>query len=177
MTEKTGKIILVIGGAKSGKSTFALNKASAFPGKKAYVATAQPLDHEMAERIERHKAQRGKDWDTYEEPEEIARVLRQVGQGDYSVAVLDCLTLWLSNLLLGSGDLEPEVAAFLSYLKSGGCSTGLFIVSNEVGMGIVPDNSLSRKFRDHAGYLNQQVASIADEVYLVTAGIPLRIKP
>jgi adenosylcobinamide kinase/adenosylcobinamide-phosphate guanylyltransferase len=175
MTEGTGKIILVIGGAKSGKSTFALEQAGAFPGRKAYVATAQPLDDEMKERIERHKAQRGRDWDTLEEPIKIARALEQIRTG-YTAGVVDCLTLWLSNLLIGVEDLEGEVDAFLAFLKTGDCPT-LFIVSNEVGMGIVPDNALSRRFRDRAGYLNQQVAGIADEVYLLAAGIPLRIKP
>jgi adenosylcobinamide kinase/adenosylcobinamide-phosphate guanylyltransferase len=129
----------------------------------------------MKEKIERHKAQRGKEWDTFEEPTRMARVLRQMGRA-YSVGVIDCLTLWISNLLIGSEDLEEEVDAFLAFLKNGDCPT-LFIVSNEVGMGIVPDNALARRFRDRAGYLNQQVARIADEVYLVAAGIPLRIKP
>lgn len=175
MTEEAGRIIFVIGGAKSGKSSFALEKAGAFPGKKAYVATAQPLDDEMKERIERHKAQRGKDWDTFEEPIRMARVLKQMGR-EYSTGVIDCLTLWISNLLIGSENLEEEVDAFLALLKNRDC-TNLFIVSNEVGMGIVPDNALSRRFRDRAGYLNQQVAAIADEVYLVVAGMPLRIKP
>src|SRR5271157_6072812 len=175
MTKTAGRIIFVIGGAKSGKSSFALRKAGAFPGKKAYVATAQPLDDEMKERIERHKAQRGKDWDTLEEPIKMAWVLKQMGR-DYSAAVIDCLTLRLANLLIGSKDLEREVDAFLAFLKNGDCPS-LFIVSNEVGMGIVPDNALSRRFRDRAGYLNQQVAGIADEVYVLAAGIPLRIKP
>ena len=175
MTGMRSKIIFVIGGAKSGKSTFALEKAGAFPGRKVYVATAQALDDEMKERIERHKAQRGKDWDTFEEPIKMARVLKQIGRG-YAAGVIDCLTLWLSNLLFGSEDLEEEVDVFLAFLKNGDCPT-LYIVSNEVGMGIVPDNALSRRFRDRAGYLNQQVAGIADEVYLVAAGIPLKIKP
>jgi adenosylcobinamide kinase / adenosylcobinamide-phosphate guanylyltransferase len=175
MTEKAGRIIFVIGGAKSGKSTFALEKAGAFPGRKAYIATAQPFDDEMKERIEKHQARRGSEWDTFEEPTMMAHVLRRIGDG-YGAGVIDCLTLWLSNLLIGSEDLEEEVDAFLAFLKSGNYPT-LFIVSNEVGMGIVPDNALARRFRDRAGYLNQQVAGIADEVYLVAAGIPLKIKP
>ena len=175
MTETEAKIIFVIGGARSGKSTFALAKAGTFPGKKAFIATAQPLDDEMKERIERHKAQRGREWDTFEEPMKLARVLREIGPG-YSAAVIDCLTLWLSNLLVSSEEIEEEVNALLAFLKSGNFPT-LFIVSNEVGMGIVPDNALSRRFRDRAGVLNQQVAGIADEVYLMAAGIPLRLKP
>lgn len=174
MTDAPGKILLVIGGARSGKSSFALEKAGTFSGRKAYIATAQPLDDEMKERIEQHKAQRGKEWDTFEEPIEMARVLKGIGRG-YGACVIDCLTLWLSNLLIGSEKLEEEIESFLAFLKSGRFPT-LFIVSNEVGMGIVPDNALSRKFRDLAGNLNQKVAAIADEVYLVTAGIPLLIK-
>ncbi len=170
-----GRIVFVIGGARSGKSSFALEKAELFPGRKAYIATAEPLDDEMRERVEKHRKQRGKDWDTHEEPVEMARVLKEKGR-DYSAVVLDCLTLWLSNVLLGGKDPEGEIEAFLAFLRDGD-HPPFFIVSNEVGMGIVPDNALSRKFRDLAGHLNQKVAGIADEVYLVTAGIPLRIKP
>ncbi len=170
-----GRIILILGGAKSGKSTFALHKAELLPGRKAYIATAEPLDDEMKERIEKHRTQRGKDWHTIEEPVNMTRAFREIGSG-YAAAVIDCLTLWLTNLLLGTGDPEIEMRSFLSSLKEGD-HPPLFVVSNEVGMGIVPDNALSRRFRDLAGRLNQEVASVADEVYLVTAGIPLRIKP
>lgn len=171
----TGKIIFVIGGAKSGKSSFALAKAESFPGKKAYIATAEPLDDEMKERIEKHRSRRGRDWETFEEPVNIGGVLKDLGS-DYNAVIIDCLTLWLSNLLLGSEDVEGEINAFVSSLKD--CDLkAVFIVSNEVGMGIVPDNALSRTFRDFAGSLNQKMAGIADEVYLVIAGIPIRIKP
>jgi adenosylcobinamide kinase / adenosylcobinamide-phosphate guanylyltransferase len=170
-----GRTVFVIGGARSGKSTFALEKAGSFPGKKAYIATAEPLDDEMKKRIERHRVERGGDWETFEEPVKIARVLKEMGSG-FNAAVIDCLTLWLSNLLLGTEDPEEEIESFLASLGCGG-HPPLFVVSNEVGMGIVPDNALSRRFRDLAGHLNQKVAAIADEVYLVTAGIPVRIKP
>jgi adenosylcobinamide kinase/adenosylcobinamide-phosphate guanylyltransferase len=170
-----GKIIFIIGGAKSGKSSFALEKAEAFSGKKAYIATAEPLDEEMKDRILKHRERRGEDWDTLEEPINIVHVLNKVGNG-YSAAVVDCLTLWLSNLLLGAEDPEGKIESFLSSLEDND-HPPLFVVSNEVGMGIVPDNALSRRFRDLAGGLNQSMATIADEVYLVTAGIPLRIKP
>jgi adenosylcobinamide kinase/adenosylcobinamide-phosphate guanylyltransferase len=173
--EETGKIIFVLGGAKSGKSCFALAKAETFSGRKAYIATAEPLDDEMKERIQKHKGQRGDDWETFEEPKDIGRVLKEVEEG-YSAVVIDCLTLWLSNLLLSVKAPDTEIELFLSRLREGRHSP-FFIVSNEVGMGIVPDNALSRRFRDLAGRLNQEVAAIADEVYLVTAGIPLRIKP
>ena len=175
MAVMRGKIILIIGGARSGKSSFAQDRAGAFPGTKAYVATAEPLDDEMRDRIEKHRAQRGKDWVTFEEPCKLASVLEEIGDG-YSAIVVDCLTVWLSNLLLREEEIEKEVDALVAFLKKRDCPT-LFMVSNEVGMGIVPDNALSRKFRDLAGRLNQNVAAVADEVYLMTAGVPLCIKP
>jgi adenosylcobinamide kinase / adenosylcobinamide-phosphate guanylyltransferase len=175
MDTTKGKIIFVLGGAKSGKSSFALKKAEQLSGKKAYIATAEPLDDEMKERIDKHKRERGKDWDAIEEPRKIADIIR-TGSGKYSIFLVDCLTLWLSNLLCHDERAEEAIAEFLNSLRLTSHSSYFFIVSNEVGMGIVPDNALSRRFRDLAGHLNQQMASIADEVYLVTAGIPLRIK-
>ncbi len=177
------KIVFVTGGARSGKSAFALKEASATTGRKAYIATAEPLDNEMRVRIERHKRERGAEWDTYEEPLNVAAVLSDI-KNRYGAVVLDCLTLWLSNVLSAAGGaVEESVRKFtgdLSGLKNEGGGRGqgarVFIVSNEVGMGIVPDNETARRFRDLAGLLNRDVAGIADEVYLVTAGIPLRIK-
>jgi adenosylcobinamide kinase/adenosylcobinamide-phosphate guanylyltransferase len=174
MSSKRGRIVFVVGGAKSGKSSFVLTKAETFAGRKAFIATAESLDDEMKERIRRHRDQRGEDWETFEEPKEMASVLKEIN--GYGAAVIDCLTLWLSNLLHSHVDLDREIDSFLSALREGE-HPPFFIVSNEVGMGIVPDNALSRRFRDLAGRLNQEVAAIADEVYLVTAGIPLRIKP
>ncbi|MCC6345653.1 MAG: bifunctional adenosylcobinamide kinase/adenosylcobinamide-phosphate guanylyltransferase [Nitrospirales bacterium] len=173
MPEKRGKIVFVIGGAKSGKSGFALRSASACGGSMAYLATAQAFDREMEERIARHKEERAEEWAVHEEPVRVATLLEEI-HTVYDVLLLDCLTLWVSNLLLGDRDIEAETGAFLKAVSA--CSASLFIVSNEVGWGIVPDNALSRKFRDAAGSLNQKVAAAADEVYLVTAGIPLRIK-
>lgn len=184
-----GGIIFVIGGARSGKSGFALSRASSLPGKRAYIATAQAFDCEMEDRIRKHRDERTAEWETIEEPLRLAAVLGQAGAG-HDVLLVDCLTLWLSNLILaegeagsGAGSIDGEIETFITTLgrfraASGapaGCS--LFLVSNEVGLGIVPDNPLSRRFRDLAGLLNQRVAAVADEVYLVTAGIPLRIKP
>ncbi|MDP3049183.1 MAG: bifunctional adenosylcobinamide kinase/adenosylcobinamide-phosphate guanylyltransferase [Thermodesulfovibrionales bacterium] len=181
-------ITFIIGGARSGKSSFALNLAnnctSAKEGvrggdeisptpKKAYIATAQALDDEMKERIEKHKKERPSDWITFEEPVNIAALIKDI-QDKYDIILFDCLTLWLSNLMLNNLDMEKEIDLFCCSLFTVHCS--LFIVSNEVGMGIVPDNELSRRFRDLSGYLNQKVAEIADEVYLVTAGIPIKIK-
>jgi adenosylcobinamide kinase/adenosylcobinamide-phosphate guanylyltransferase len=173
---KNGKIIFVLGGAKSGKSSFALAKAEIFPGRKAYIATAEPLDDEMRERIQSHRDQRKKDWDTIEEPLQIAHMIR-AGSGKYSVLLIDCLTLWLTNLLCRNRNVEDAMDDFLDSLLFTSHSSLLFIVSNEVGMGIVPDNALARRFRDLAGRLNREVAAIADEVYLITAGIPIRMKP
>ncbi len=169
----SNKIIFIIGGARSGKSSFALNEASKIKGQKAYIATAEAHDDEMRERIERHKKGRGDEWDTYEEPLKIAAVLSDI-KNRYTVVVLDCLTLWLSNIMRNRLEIENGINTFVNSLKDSPCH--VFIVSNEVGMGIVPDNELAREFRDWAGFLNQKVAETADEVYLVTAGIPVRIK-
>jgi adenosylcobinamide kinase/adenosylcobinamide-phosphate guanylyltransferase len=184
-------ITFVLGGARSGKSRFALEKASAYKGKKIYIATAQAIDDEMKERIEKHKKERSGEWATFEEPLNISILISDIHRS-YDVILLDCLTLWLSNLMTRRQNtedrtqtIEIELENFLDAVKSlksssvcdlasGLCS--LFVVSNEVGLGIVPDNALSRRFRDLSGYLNQRVAAIADEVYLVTAGIPLKIK-
>lgn len=167
------KIIFITGGARSGKSRFAVAEASKIKSKKLYIATAQALDEEMKERIEKHKKHRGKDWDTHEEPLDIVDVIKK-NKDEYSVMVVDCLTLWLSNLMHSNKDTEQEIDCFVSSLSNINCT--LFFVSNEVGMGIVPENELARKFRDIAGVLNQKIAAISDEVYLVTAGIPIKIK-
>ncbi len=185
------KIIFVTGGARSGKSSFALNEASRTKGQKAYIATAEALDEEMNLRIEKHKRDRGNDWDTYEEPLNISDLLSKL-DNRYGAVVLDCLTLWLSNILLRTQNTDDRtqttkkniknfIKGLNQFKKSSVCVPGsefcvLYIVSNEVGMGIVPDNELAREFRDFAGYLNQKVAELADEVYLVTSGIPLKIK-
>ncbi|MBI5212097.1 MAG: bifunctional adenosylcobinamide kinase/adenosylcobinamide-phosphate guanylyltransferase [Nitrospirae bacterium] len=173
-------ITFIIGGARSGKSRFALEKASLHSGKKAYIATAQALDSEMKERIEKHKKERSvvdsthrEEWITIEEPLNIPALINNI-HAKYDVILIDCLTLWLSNLMLADKDIGTEIETFCSSLSTVHCS--LFAVSNEVGMGIVPDNELSRRFRDMAGHLNQKVAGIANEVYSVTAGIPLKIK-
>lgn len=174
------KIIFITGGAKSGKSSLALKPASLYSGRKAYIATAEPLDLEMLEKIDRHKNQRGLDWDVFEEPLLIGDTIKSI-IGKYPFIVLDCLTLWVSNLLTRQDDerfIESELQNFINALdefqKNYGCQ--LVIVSNEVGMGIVPDNALSRRFRNIAGMLNQKVAEIADEVYLAISGIPVKIK-
>ena len=170
------KIYFITGCARSGKSAFAEKLALDLNGKHAYIATAQALDAEMVARIAKHRRDRGNSWDTYEEPLAVAELMRKLS-GRYEVVLLDCLTLWLSNIMAhtdGDGtvlsrseELVQEIQAF-----GGAC----IVVSNEVGLGIVPDNPLARKFRDLAGMLNQKVAQAADEVYFTAAGIPVKIK-
>ena len=174
----TELITFIIGGTRSGKSRFALQLANNYilskdGGRKAYIATAQSMDDEMKERIEKHKKERSDEWATFEEPLNISTLISDIHKS-YDIILLDCLTLWLSNLMLNNKDVEAETESFISSLSTIHCS--LFTVSNEVGLGIVPDNALSRRFRDLSGYLNQKMAALADEVYLVTAGIPLKIK-
>lgn len=180
-----------MGGARSGKSSFALLEASKIEGQKAYIATAEVLDEEMKERIEKHIFERGGEWDTYEEPLKIDAVLSEV-KDTYNVVLLDCLTMWLSNLLIRKPGTKKRIKTVeeciikfidaMRQLKNSSVSTPVFglsvlyIVSNEVGMGIVPENKVARHFRDLAGMLNQKIAEIAHEVYLVTAGIPVKIK-
>lgn len=167
------KNTFVIGGARSGKSSFALKEALKIGGLKAYIATAQALDDEMKERVQKHKLERGSGWDTFEEPLNIISLMGEIHE-KYDAVLIDCLTLWLSNLMLSGKDVKKEIKALADLLPTVNCQ--LFIVSNEVGMGIVPDNALARQFRDLAGTLNQKIAGIADEVYLVAAGIPVKIK-
>jgi adenosylcobinamide kinase / adenosylcobinamide-phosphate guanylyltransferase len=169
------KIIFITGGARSGKSTYALKDASMISGNKAYIATAEALDEEMRNRIENHKKQRGKDWDTYEEPLRIAEVIQEI-DGKYNAIVIDCLTLWLSNIMQSRLNISQEIAKLVETLNITHHTSHIYLVSNEVGMGIVPENEMARRFRDMAGILNQKVAEISDEVYLLVAGIPMKIK-
>jgi adenosylcobinamide kinase/adenosylcobinamide-phosphate guanylyltransferase len=166
---------LVLGGARSGKSRFALDLAGAAPGPRVYVATAEGRDDEMRARIARHREERGAAWETVEEPLELAARLPQLARR-YPVILVDCLTLWVSNLLHADpGGAEARLGALVPALGACGGSR-VVLVSNEVGMGIVPESALARSFRDLAGRLNQLVAGAAAEVHLVTAGIPLRLK-
>jgi adenosylcobinamide kinase/adenosylcobinamide-phosphate guanylyltransferase len=167
---------LVLGGARSGKSAFAQSAAesaaAANGGRLVMVATAQAFDSEMAERIARHRQDRGPAWTTLEAPTDLVGALAGLGAND--VAVVDCLTLWLSNLMLDERDLASAAAALVE--AAGRCEGRLWLVSNEVGFGIVPDNALARRFRDEAGRLHQALAQAADAVTLVVAGLPLRLK-
>ena len=170
-----GKIILVTGGASSGKSAYALALTGG-KSKRAFVATGQPLDHEMAERIRRHKESRGDGWETAEVPVDLAQWFQSKGRAYHSI-VLDCLTLWVTNLLERSVP-DDEVSALVSGLLEAirASVARVVIVTNELGLGLVPMDAGGRRFRELAGRVNQQVAEEADEVYLVVSGLPVRIK-
>ncbi len=170
------RLYFITGGARSGKSAFAEKLADGLAGKRAYIATAQALDPEMAARIERHRQGRSNKWDTYEEPLAVAELFRKLA-GRHPVVLLDCLTLWLSNIMAhseGDGDITDRSEDLIAAIK--GFDSACIVVSNEVGLGIVPDNPIARQFRDCAGILNQKMAKIADEAYFMASGIPMRIK-
>jgi len=170
---KAGKV-LVLGGARSGKSSYAEALLSAYDGARTYIATAEAQDAEMAARIAKHRARRGSGWHTVEQPLNLVVALEAHCRPAGAVMV-DCLTLWLSNLMVASRDIAAETAELTEALvRLPGCAV---LVSNEVGLGIVPDNEMAREFRDHAGRLNQAVAEVVDEAVFVAAGLPLRLKP
>ncbi len=165
-------IILTTGGARSGKSQRAEARARSFPGQPIYIATAEALDAEMSERIAKHRARRGSDWIEREVPLELAQALVETdGAG---ARLVDCLTLWLSNLLHAQRDWSQEFAHLADTLADQ--RSPVVLVTNEVGFGIVPDNALARAFRDATGIMNQTIAAVADEVELVVAGLPMRLK-
>jgi adenosylcobinamide kinase/adenosylcobinamide-phosphate guanylyltransferase len=162
----------VLGGARSGKSRYAEGLMTALPPPWIFVATAEAGDAEMAERIAMHRARRGADWRTIEAPHDLAAVL---AHGDGSApALVDCLTLWLSNRMLADADVEVEAAGLEAALARR--AAPVVVVSNEVGFGIVPDNALARRFRDLQGRLNQRMAARAGRVVLMVAGLPLVVK-
>jgi adenosylcobinamide kinase/adenosylcobinamide-phosphate guanylyltransferase len=175
------KTLLVLGGARSGKSGYAQGRCEALPGRLAYIATAQALDAEMTDRIARHQDERGERWHTVEAsidlPAAIAQTAVQIdGQGDGQVGAIlvDCLTLWLTNLMLGDHDIAAASDALVRAVAD--CPRPLALVANEVGLGIVPDNALARRFRDEAGWLNRRMAQACREVVFVAAGLPLTMK-
>ena len=168
-----GKSILITGGARSGKSRFAECLTLELGQPAIYIATAQVLDDEMAERVARHKARRGPEWQTVSEPLELVRALEESdGTGP---RLVDCLTLWLTNLLLGGHDIKAQSEALVDALARQ--ISPVIFVTNEVGAGIVPENRLAREFRDAAGLLNQRFATACDELWLCVAGHPMRVKP
>ncbi len=166
------RVTLVLGGARSGKSRYAESIVMGLPPPWIYVATAEPLDDEMLARIAEHRARRGSDWRSIEAPRDLAGVLSEMPAG--AAVLVDCLTLWLSNLMLAGADLDAATARLDGVLAHS--ATPAVLVSNEVGSGIVPDNALARRFRDAQGRLNQRVAARADRVVLVAAGLPLVVK-
>jgi len=168
-------LTLVLGGARSGKSRYAENLIAALPPPWqppwAYVATAQALDTEMAERIGAHRSRRGPQWRTIEAPCDLAAALKAC---EKLPVLIDCLTLWLSNLMLAHADIDAEIARLEAALAA--AKSPVVLVANEVGYGIVPDHPLGRRFRDLQGILNQRIAARADRVVLVVAGLPLAMK-
>ncbi|WP_374762576.1 bifunctional adenosylcobinamide kinase/adenosylcobinamide-phosphate guanylyltransferase [Komagataeibacter xylinus] len=163
--------IFVLGGARSGKSAFAEGLFTAWPAPWTYLATCQPHDGEMDARISRHRARRGENWRTTEEPLDLPRALDAAGT---CPVLVDCLTLWLTNLMLAEHDIPAATQALLAALARRAGPTVL--VSNEVGQGIVPDNALARRFRDEAGLLHQAIARGAARVVFVVAGLPMEMK-
>ncbi len=163
---------LVLGGARSGKSAYAQQEAERGGIPCVMIATAEALDAEMQARIAQHQAERGSQWRTVEAPLELAEAIASLQAGD--IAVVDCLTLWVSNLLMRDRDIAVEGQALETALRT--TPATVWVVSNEVGWGIVPDNALARRFRDECGRLHQRLAKAADSAVLVVAGLPTKLK-
>jgi adenosylcobinamide kinase/adenosylcobinamide-phosphate guanylyltransferase len=167
-----GLVTLVLGGARSGKSRYAEALIAKSPKPWVYVATAEARDDEMAERIAAHRARRAEGWQTIEAPHDLPDAVRQAPAN--AAVLVDCLTLWLSNLMEGSFDIDAQTARLQEALAA---RTGpTVLVSNEVGLGIVPDNALTRRFRDLQGVLNQRMAAEAQRVVMMVAGIPIAVR-
>lgn len=165
------QVTLVLGGARSGKSRYAEGLARGADGMKTYIATAEPFDDEMKARIGKHRADRAADgWTTLEAPLAVAQAVTDA-QG---FVLLDCVTVWLSNLMHYEKDIRAEAGNLLATLSV--TEKRIVIVSNEVGLSVVPENTLARRFRDEQGFLNQRIAEVADEVVFVAAGLPLKLK-
>lgn len=165
------RISLVTGGARSGKSVIAEGLALGPTGRATYIATSQAFDAEMEQRIALHRARRGAEWDLVEAPLDLAGALRD---SDGQPCLVDCLTLWLTNLMMADRDWRGETPAVLAALRAR--RAPVVLVTNEVGGGIVPENALARSFRDAAGLLNQRVAAMADDVILAVCGLPMKVK-
>lgn len=170
------KLILVLGGARSGKSNYAMRLAKKLSKHVAFIATATPLDEEMKRRIKMHKASRPKHWKVIEESKNISSIFPKLSD-KYEVTIIDCMGLLISNLLangLKDSEIEKNIKATIGAIQQSKVTT--ILVSNEVGMGIVPDNPLGRKFRDLLGLANQMAVKLADKVIFMQSGIPLDIK-
>lgn len=172
-----GAVTLVTGGVRSGKSSFALSYAQNKDGLKTFIATAVPFDNEMEIRIKNHQSERGESFVTIEEPYELADAVKSVNP-EHSIAVIDCLTVWLGNLFYkfdsDTNRINLSIDNLITALENSG--NEIIIVTNEVGWGIVPENKLSREFRDTNGFMNQRIAKIAKHVILCVSGIPVTIK-
>ena len=171
MPHPTPRMTLVLGGARSGKSAYAEGLIEACPGPWLYLATAQAFDDEMIDRIAQHRARRAGTWHTQDVPLALPEALVEAT----GPVLVDCLTLWLTNLILAEADLDQATERLLA--ACAGTPGPLVLVGNEVGLGIVPDNALARRFRDAAGRLHQRLAAEADRVVLTVAGLPLIVKP
>jgi adenosylcobinamide kinase/adenosylcobinamide-phosphate guanylyltransferase len=169
----TTNSLFVLGGARSGKSRYAQQRAEALVGRHFFFATAEAHDDEMRARIARHRADRDARWTTIDTPIDLPKALVEHDGAD-AVILIDCLTLWASNLLLRDADAEAATVRLCAAIED--AQGQIILVANEVGLGIVPDNTLARRFRDIAGRMNQAVAAIASEAMLITAGLPLRLK-
>ena len=170
----TVRSALILGGARSGKSAYAQSLAEGYSPERLYLATATPGDDEMAARIARHQADRGHGWTALEEPLEVAAALLQHARAG-RVVVVDCLTLWLTNLMLAGRDPGPAVTTLAEAIHA--LAGPVVLVSNEVGMGIVPDHKLGREFRDWQGRANREIGAACDAVIFIAAGLPLQLKP
>ena len=171
-----GKIIFIVGGARSGKSAYALKLAKEYKTGVAYIATGETRDDEMRRRIAAHRKSRPRGWKTFEVPVEVSAILEKSCK-NFRLVIIDCLTLWVSNMMMGGRTgtaIETEAEKMVSRLRK--IKADSIIVSNEVGLGIVPNNRMARDFRDCAGRTNQVVAQKADEVIFMVAGIQWRIK-
>ena len=171
-----GKIILVLGGTRSGKSNYALNLAKRESRKVAFIATCKPMDNEMRRRVILHRRNRPSYWKTFEHPRDMSLLLKNTGS-KFEIIIIDCLTLFVSDLILAGvkeSVIRSKIKILLKVLKE--ISAQVIIVSNEVGLGVVPENKLARDFRDIAGRMNQIVAGKSDEVYFMVSGLPLKVK-
>ncbi len=172
-SDRSGHITLVLGGTRSGKSSFAQHLAEESNGKLIYVATAEAFDDEMTDRIARHRLDRGPRWQTVEETLELTAAITN-HSNQQTTLLVDCLTIWLSNVMLADRDIAIAMDELAQALAN--APGPVILVSNEVGSGIVPESALGRQFRDEAGWMNQRIAAAADDVALITAGLPLWLK-
>ncbi len=175
MAHTTAGASLVLGGARSGKSAFAEKLATDSGLQKIYLATGEKRDGEMEDRIAQHQQRRGKDWQLVEEPLALAQELKNLAGPD-SFVLVDCLTLWLTNLMMAERDVSNECRYLVDVLEGLSRDSSVALVSNEVGQGIVPMEKMARDFRDYAGRLHQDIAAVAPNVWFVTAGLPQKLK-